>query len=674
MITAGTVRGFQTAMLRVAGALRTCWIAAAIFVNSSVLYVTTMTPGLGGGVDSAELQHAAYRLSIVHPTGYPLYLLMTRAFIALVPFGDVAWRVNLLSALCAAGAVALVYAIASFLTRSRVAGVFAAALTATHPLVWQQATIAEVNSLNLLLVAALVYILLRWASPEEDGWRPPLVLAGLLFGLALANHRVSLLALPGALLFIVWSVREGAPLSTRSALRTLGAALLPLLLYAYIPLRDGTTVWYSNSWSNFWYQVTGESAWPVIRETLRHPLRPRVRIVFNEVVGEPSFSSILEGRLLGTLLIGGLLLLSATVTRWWHDQLWRRAVFALLGPTAGIVAAVMVVYDVDVIGDYLSMVVPLTAILAACGLAAVARLPLVGADSRPRRASTDRATLSRVALTGGWIVLFAALTWHLSVIEPSMDRSGDDEAREFWGSVRGWDGTPDAIPSGAVLLSPWDRYNEARYLQEVEGWRRDIEPVVLEDFAGGAHLDVIDAWLAQGRAVYLLEATPAVLDEFLADRQGAIWRITGRGQQVAATMEHPSNVRMGEHITLVGYTLQPERLAPGDLLRVTLFWRADTAVPERYAVFVHLLDSSGNKVGQKDDEPGHGTRPTTSWTPGETVSDSLLLAIDPNLPPGRYRLMVGMYARVGVQRLAVTGAGGDLLGDYWRMVEIEISS
>ncbi|MGH9174547.1 MAG: glycosyltransferase family 117 protein, partial [Vicinamibacterales bacterium] len=206
-------------------------IPLGIFAGASTLYVRTMTPGLGGGIDSAEFQHAAYDLSIVHPTGYPLYLLLTRVFIAFVPFGEVAWRVNLLSALFCAAAIALVYLITKELSGSRLAGVFAAGLAATHPLIWQQATIAEVNSLNLLLIAALMYALLRWAreSPDERG--PPLEVAGLLLGLALANHRVSLLALPGVILFIAWAVRDGRRLSLVGAARTVGATLLPLLLY-----------------------------------------------------------------------------------------------------------------------------------------------------------------------------------------------------------------------------------------------------------------------------------------------------------------------------------------------------------------------------------------------------------------------------------------------------------
>src|SRR3954469_16881438 len=74
------------------------WVGAlGLLGGAGLLYGRTLAPGLGGTIDSAEFQHAAYRLGIVHPTGYPLYLLLARAWIALVPGGEVAWRVNLLS-------------------------------------------------------------------------------------------------------------------------------------------------------------------------------------------------------------------------------------------------------------------------------------------------------------------------------------------------------------------------------------------------------------------------------------------------------------------------------------------------------------------------------------------------------------------------------------------------
>jgi hypothetical protein len=52
----------------------------AVFVFSLLVYALTLAPSLGP-VDAGELAAAAYTLGVAHPTGYPLYALLGRAFI-----------------------------------------------------------------------------------------------------------------------------------------------------------------------------------------------------------------------------------------------------------------------------------------------------------------------------------------------------------------------------------------------------------------------------------------------------------------------------------------------------------------------------------------------------------------------------------------------------------------
>jgi transmembrane protein TMEM260 (protein O-mannosyltransferase) len=80
------------------------------------VYVRTAAPSVLSG-DSAEFQLAAPLLGVPHPTTYPLYVLLGKLATLLIPFGDMAWRVTLVSALCAALAVALF-----FLLARRIAG------------------------------------------------------------------------------------------------------------------------------------------------------------------------------------------------------------------------------------------------------------------------------------------------------------------------------------------------------------------------------------------------------------------------------------------------------------------------------------------------------------------------------------------------------------------------
>ncbi|MGD8855668.1 MAG: glycosyltransferase family 39 protein [Chloroflexota bacterium] len=104
-----------------------------------------------------------------------------------------------------------------------------------------------------------------------------------------------------------------------------------------------------------------------------------------------------------------------------------------------------------------------------------------------------------------------------------------------------------------------------------------------------------------------------------------------------------TDLRWGDSITLEGYTLYPESLAAGDIAQVTLFWRSDKPLTERYKVFVHLLDEQGRLVAQHDGEPGGGLVLTTTWQPGETVADNHGLLVPIDVAGGRFTVQVGLY-------------------------------
>jgi len=118
---------------------------------------------------------------------------------------------------------------------------------------------------------------------------------------------------------------------------------------------------------------------------------------------------------------------------------------------------------------------------------------------------------------------------------------------------------------------------------------------------------------------------------------------------VAPSVKHSAQTDLGV-IRLIGYDLSAERLAPGATLAVTLFWQAQREMLNDYKAFVHLLDASGRLAVGSDAIPANWTRPTTGWVAGEYVTDLHTLALPSNLPPGPYRLEVGMYdADTGVR-------------------------
>ena len=111
----------------------------------------------------------------------------------------------------------------------------------------------------------------------------------------------------------------------------------------------------------------------------------------------------------------------------------------------------------------------------------------------------------------------------------------------------------------------------------------------------------------------------------------------------ASEMETAVAAQFGPHIMLLGYTLGSETAVPGDILPITLFWQTAEPLDTRYKIFIHLVLNGGPPLAQRDSEPGGGLALTTTWTPGETVIDNHGLFLPPDLLPGCYRLLLGLY-------------------------------
>lgn len=84
-------------------------IALMVCLFSFLVYLKTLAPTITGG-DSGELITAAYTLGIPHPPGYPTWCLLGKLF-SYLPFGSVAYRLNVMSAFWGALAVGLLYLI-----------------------------------------------------------------------------------------------------------------------------------------------------------------------------------------------------------------------------------------------------------------------------------------------------------------------------------------------------------------------------------------------------------------------------------------------------------------------------------------------------------------------------------------------------------------------------------
>jgi hypothetical protein len=143
------------------------WVATGVFGLCLTVYVLTLAPGVLGG-DSGELQYIPYILGVAHPTGYPLYTLLGWLWTHGVVVGDVAYRMNLLSAVLGASTAAVLYLIVQHLTSRHAPALLAAVLFAFSPTFWMQAIVAEVYTLNTAFVVLVIYLLLMWEAARPS--------------------------------------------------------------------------------------------------------------------------------------------------------------------------------------------------------------------------------------------------------------------------------------------------------------------------------------------------------------------------------------------------------------------------------------------------------------------------------------------------------------------------
>jgi Protein of unknown function (DUF2723) len=223
-------------------------VAGALTCACLTLYLATLTPELGFPfTDSHELTLNAIRLGVPHPSGYPLYTWLGFLFVHLLPIGEAAHRLNLMSATFGAGSVGVLFLVARKLGLGALAAGYAALSFGVATTFWSQAVITEVYAPDIFLLALTLDRLLAWAAQVRagaDGTRPLLGFA-LLWGLSLGTH---LSNLSFGIAFAVFGLATDPSILRRP--RHIGLAFLAFAVgamqYVWLPLRGALYDQYPN--------------------------------------------------------------------------------------------------------------------------------------------------------------------------------------------------------------------------------------------------------------------------------------------------------------------------------------------------------------------------------------------------------------------------------------------
>jgi len=647
---------WMTAVLLVWAALgdrdrRWVWLGP-LFVGVALLpvYLATMSHAVGAA-DSFEFQVVAPQLGIAHPTGYPLYLLLGKAF-SLLPFGTQAWRLNLASAVYAVAAAMVVFRLGLELFRRPLAALAGAVVLGLVPIYWGQAIIAEVYTLHALVVAVALWLMVRVGRrPTDDGRRAqtdplttdplitdplttdPLItdhpfpsvggrptpqdrktMVGLAFvlGLGLANHLTTVFLLPAAglaVLFNLWPVIGHRTSRRRSLIplffQLLVAFAVPLLLYAYLPLR--------------WAAVNGEPMGLGRFVEWVAGGRFQGALQWGAWLQDPARRAIV-GRLLLDAWGWFYVAVAAVGLVWLFLRHWRVALM-LLVTAAGFTFYALNYY----VPDLAVFLIPVHVVVAVWVGAGVSGMGGWGEGERERGGEGETGGLSGnpvsiltsivfiVALLPG--VLGAGARWG------SVDQSGRDSV-EPWARAA----LMQPLARGAAILADSERIAPLYYIQQAEGVRPDLSIMVLPDEA--AYRAELDARLAAGQVVYLARYLPGLAGVYHLRSAGPLVEVSREPLTELPDGIVESEQRLGP-LRLLGHQVS----AATDEARLTLYWTPARPLDEGEetpVVYLRWVGGGGPRTSGLPSSVGPlvggvhpvgDSYPVNAWRPGEIVPD-----------------------------------------------------
>lgn len=538
-----------------------------VFIVFLLLYAFTAAPSIVELFDdSLEFQFVLPTFGIAHPTGYPLYTLIGGVWSHLLPFGNWAWRVNIFSAVAAAGAVALVFVLAQRLTvRNEHGDVWAATAAAIAfgfgEVWWSQAAVAEVYAMHNLLVVAILALAVD--LPSTGGQAADRRMASMLalIGLGLAHHRMIVLLLPGLAVYLLWTTP--ALLRPRRVwLFWLAALLAPLLLYAYIPLRATQGVVdlngsYVNTWAGFW----------------DHVLARRYTSFFAANELTHSYDA------LGWFML-------------WREQMgWVGVGLSMLGfgvlaerrrrPAWMLIALVLtanLIFTLNYrVGDPEVFLLPVflcTAVLAGGGLALIRRwLQHMSASST-----------SVMTLLSAFIMLL--LLGGIGRSAP-INRSADWSVHDY-----AVDMATVAFPENSRVIGIEGEMTALRYMQRAEQLGLAAAPVVAN--TAEERRRALAAGMAASATVYLTRELEGIDGVYSFTGEGPLVRVWPRGMVEERTPSHRVDLSLLDgRLLMEGYDLERLEWAGGPVVRVTLYWRPLEPIDRDLKISLRVVNEVG---------------------------------------------------------------------------------
>ena len=577
--------------------------------------------------DSGEFQLVVTQMGVLHQPGYPLYTLVGKLF-TLLPFGAPALRLNLMSALLAAGTLTLVGAtVRRMMTPAPIfprslgagegvwAGLAAALALGTSTTFWAQATTANIRMPTVFFVAWCLYQISSFkfkVSNERN-----LTLFALAFSLGLGHYFP--LAVMGVF-FVAYLVLVDPALirQPRRWWKPLSVFALAQLVWLYLPIHAAIaptkeTAGLASPGGFLWY-ATGQGFEGdfLAFANLEH-LPARLALLPTLFPFQMNWV-LLIAALLGALLMlwrdwrAGVMLVGAFLVYTFIAITYRAPQTVEYEMPAYVVLAVMIGYaagQFSIFNFQISNLKPqISGVLVACVLVAGLANGVVHASS------------------------FTAL-------------ANDRSTREYVEPI-----LRDA-PRDAVILADWHFATPMWYLQQIENVRPDVEVRYVYPVGGQEWSQV---W--RGLIEENVKWRPVIVTHYWGMQYPAMpytfepfhqaWLVRTVPRFDAPPGMNSLSIEFDGKIRLSKFQISTPQKSGGQALKsqveITLVWQTIGQLDHDYAFTVHLVDANGARRTQRD--RGY---PTGTFAPGEVRVDQFTLPLEPTLAPGKYAVQVGVY-------------------------------
>lgn len=608
------------------------WIVPAVLsLGAFSLYLVFLVPGVLSG-DAGELAYHPDLLGIPHPTGYPLYLLLGRIWTWSVPWGELAWRMNLFSAVCGALAVGWLTVMLWRRLPAWAAVMGGLVLAITHD-VWRYSTETAVYSLHALLFVITLERFERWIAARERGedQRGPARWVFFALGLGIANHPTfALIGVGFAIVWLLWLYTDGRDV-LRVLLTSFWPIIIPVLTYLYFPIRAAAL----SEPNPFSYRALA----PAVREGLISPFYTEgfVRYVTGRALlpgfrpeGWSEIPMLWVDRVFMPLGTGWLVALGIGlfVFARWRPRLAAGlvVVYTLSGTLALKYWQDFAAVDwIAHLAGHLMNTHVLTAILVAIGLSAAASTARSLVENRPARIMVGTLVVTLLFLPSAVDALSSP---------PTSDSVESRSIQAYWDEA-----LRHPLPQGAALMAHWGDLTPFWYQQHALGRRPDLAGI----FPPG--VDLAETWLDNGRALYLsgpIIDELAFTDHFHMTPDGIFVRVEPAGA-APKNVEPPADAPLFDNrLRLVDVDI-PNSVTEGASVLTALHWITDSSVPRDLLLNLQLVDGNGRVVAAWEQRFASLWDPRSELPAGQRVISRPLFSVPWGVAPGRYTLTVRVF-------------------------------